>query len=194
VDDEAKTYYRVANGVHAFFAAFLVTDEEPVLATGFLAAGFFATAVFALVVELVPVTAFLAVPRFDGAAVFLAGTLFLPARVFLGAAEALSFEVGVSAVEAFATGFLVAAFAVPPDVVFLVAEAFGVVALVVVALVERELVGALTLDAGLAGLFSLEAEVSTGLAALGGSLTLPEGPFGRTKVPFSAPVAMALAN
>jgi len=42
----------------------------------------------------------------------------------------------------------------------------------------------------LAGAFSLAAS----LRALGASLTFPEGPFGRTKVPFSAPWVMALLS
>jgi len=73
---------------------------------------------------------------------------------------------------------------------FLVVADLAVVAFVVAVFAGRALVAGL--GTALAGLFSFEAEVSVAFAALGGSFMRPEGPLGRTKVPFSAPLPMAL--
>jgi len=77
---------------------------------------------------------------------------------------------------------------------FLAVLDFAVVAFVVAVLAGRALAAGLVaaLGAAFAGLFSLDAEVSVALEVFGGNFTRPEGPLGRTKVPLSAPVAMAL--
>jgi len=205
------------NHIYAFFDAGLRdrdVDFEAALVTGFaaafaadvFAAGFFAAAL-ALVV---PVTVALAL----GAVVFFLGTgAVLPATTFLAAGflavaglaaigfvadflleVTLEVDLGVAlvvvadflVVAGFAAGFLVAVVLAAVDFAagFLAAGAFVVVVLVVVE----------ALTAGLdlaAGLFSL---VAISDFALGASLTLPLAPFGREKVPFSAPVAMALES
>jgi len=140
-------------------------------------AGAFLLAVLAFDAAVVPVAAFFAGARLLAGVAFFAGAalaLALPARTFLGAALGLAF--------AGALGVLLAV------------EAALVVFALVVAVLET---GLAVLEAGLAatfeaGLFSL-ADVSTGLD-LGANLTLPEGPLGRTKTPFSAPVLMAFAS
>jgi len=164
----------------------------------------FEAAAFAFAGAVVPVTAFLAAPRLEAAVVFFAaGAVFLPATTFLGAALALV-AVGL------ATGLALAAVLAAADflataVVLLVpvdlAEAdvavvrgLGAVFLGIVALALAVLAAlgfAATFGLG-AGLFSFAAEVS--LAVFGGSFTRPEGPLGKTNVPFSAPEAIALLS
>jgi len=164
------------------------------LATSFfdaatLFAGAFLAAVLAFVVDEVPVTDFLAVPRLEGAVVFFGVVVALGfglATVFLtvGFFTVVAFDFSVSAFFAGA---------------FLVVEDLGLVAaaLVVRALDTGLAAGLVVADLGLVadlevGLFSLVA-ASVDLD-LGASLTLPEGPLGRTKIPFSSPVVMALDN
>jgi len=187
--------------IHFFAVFFLLVVEAVAFAAGFLAVGFLAATALALAGALAPVTAFFAAPRFDEGVVFFTGADFLPATVFFGAGAAFALVAADFVAEFFAAaaGFLVVtdlpvvvAFAFVAG--FLAVVALAVAAFVVAALVAifagRDLVAGL--GAAFAGLFSLEAEVSVTLAALGGSFTRPEGPLGRTKVPFSAPVVMAL--
>jgi len=158
-------------------------------------------AALALAGAVVPVTAFLAVPRFERVVVFLVGAAFFPASTFFGAL--LAAALAAAAFEALGSGFLSATFleaaalAVATVFAFVVAL-LAVVDLAAVAFVVAAFTGrALGTGFGagtLAGLFSFDADVSTGLAFLGGSLTFPAGPLGSTKMPFSAPVAMARAN
>jgi len=138
--------------------------------------GAFLLVALALDAAVVPVIAFFAGARLLAAVVFFAGAaLALPAGTFL-VAGALGLAVVVV-------------------VVFLADEGL---ALLVVGTVLALAAPALGLEAGLiegtleAGLFSL-ADVSAGLD-LGANLTLPEGPLGRTKTPFSAPALMAFAS
>jgi len=168
-------------------------DLLPALAAGLAGAAFagvffglaffvaFLPAALAFVAAVVPVTAFLAGARLLGAVVFFAVVFFaadaalaLPARTFLGAgAGALDLVVAAAF---FAGGGLVAVLDAETGLAF-------------------ALEAGLVLEAGLpleAGLFSLD-DVSTGLA-LGANLTLPDGPLGRTKTPFSAPVLIAFAS
>jgi len=173
--------------------------EGTFLLTGaFLLVGaFLAAAALTLVGALVPVTAFLAVPRFEGVVVFFAGAGFLPARIFFGALAAAAFETLV--VSDFFSAFLGATVLTPAVAVFdFVTDFLETADLAATAFVEAALAGrALVTGLGataFAGLFSFDAEVSAGLAFLGGSLTFPAGPLGKTKIPFSAPVAMARAN
>jgi len=174
-----------------------------------------AAAVLALAAGVVPVTAFFAAPRLAVEVVFFSTEGFLPAYVFFTGASlffegAGTFFAGafLAAVAGFAAGLAdlaVAAFfgaaAVRPldfAVVALAAAGFFAViglalaALVVVALVAFGLAAVFVTLA--AGLFSFAAEVSVALVALGGSFTRPEGPLGSTKVPFSAPTAIALLS
>jgi len=146
-----------------------------------LTGAFFAAATF--LVAVAPVTAFFADARLEAVVVFLAGAVFFPATTFLAGALALvvvdlagGFGAGL------ATGFFAAA------VGFLSAGFLADVALVVAVLATLGLVAVLALEAGL---FSL-AEVSA--LTLGASLTLPLTPLGKEKVPFSAPVVMALLS
>jgi len=158
----------------AFLA--LVAAETPVtvdLAAPFLAvvdfltgAPFFASAFLPIVPE---DFAFLAADAYF----LVAGADLAAARLFFGAAV-------VVAVLAFALAAGRAAGA------FLAVEDFAVLVGVVVDFLEGGL--AVGLLAGVA--FSLAAS----LRALGASLTFPEGPFGRIKVPFSAPWVMALLS
>jgi len=175
----------------------LVGDLLGVLAAGLEGAAFtevfFATAFFvvffavafllaalAFDAAVVPVTVFFAGARLLATVVFFAGAaLALPARTFLGAGA-------LDLVAAFFTGAGLEALLVKET-------ALAVFVLVVTALdLEAGLVEA-SLEAGLeAGLFSLD-DVSAGLD-LGANLTLPEGPLGRKKTPFSAPTLMAFAS
>jgi len=181
---------------------FLLVVEVVAFAAGFFAVVFLVAAAFALAGALVPVTAFFAVLRFDAEVVFLTGAGFLPAVVFFAGTAFALVEAADFVAEDLAAvweaGFLAAAALTTGTVFaftagFLAVLDFAVVAFVVAVLAGRALVAALTaLGAAFAGLFSLEAEVSVVLEALGGNFTRPEGPLGRTKVPLSAPVAMAL--
>jgi len=147
-------------------------------------AGAFLAAVLALVVAEVPVTAFLAAPRLDGAVVFLVVVVVLD----FGLATVFLMVVGFFTV---ALGFSVAAFLVG---VFFVVEALGLATAAFVVLgFDTGLVAVLGLVADLeVGLFSLVAG-SVDLD-LGANLTLPEGPFGSTKVPLCSPEAIAFDN
>jgi len=143
-------------------------DVADTFDVGFFAATFFLAAVFAFVVDVVPVTDFLAVPRFAAVVDFFVdgADLGFPAKVFLVVAAGF-FVVAVGFVAVFVdlTGFA-AGRVVPvgffPDLV------------------------AVVLDTGLE--FSFDA--TAGLF-LGASLTFPEGPLGRWKSPDSAPVVIA---
>jgi hypothetical protein len=101
--------------------------------------------------------------------------------VVLGAGLVL--DAGLAGAARFLTAFGAVAFFA--TAVGLDTAAFGL-GLVVVALLAT-LLGFL---AGAASMFSLECSGRD----LGGSLTLPEGPLGRTKVPFSDPWAIALLS
>lgn len=141
----------------------------------------FLLAALTLVVALVPVAAFFAAPRFEAVVVFLGvvDALGLPASVFLGPAAFFSLALETAV-------FLVAAAFLVVDVFFTVVADFlaGAALVVDVAGLEFYRGGSLVraIICGRDGLTSLEA-----LAFLGASLTLPEGPLGRTKMPFSAP-------
>jgi len=162
----------------AFIAAALFTVaffgfDSPV--TAFLAGAFFTVlaflAGFFAVVLVFPVVVldFFAADVYFLGVVVLAGVLDGVALVAFGFAAAAGALAGFSVVVvvAVAVGFLVV-------VVFLV--------VVLLALAAGFLLGGLV--------FSLAAS----LCPLPASLTLPEGPFGRTKTPFSAPWAMALLS
>jgi len=158
----------------------LAGEETDLRAAVFFGAFFAGAFLAALALDgaIVPVAAFFAGARLLAGVGFFAGAalaLALPARTFLGAALDLTG----------ATAFFAGALA---------ALLVGEVALVVFALVAAVLeTGLAALEAGLeAGLFSLD-DVSAALD-LGANLTLPEGPLGRTKTPFSAPAVMAFAS
>jgi len=155
-----------AGGLAAAFAA-----------GAFLVGAFFAAAL-ALAGAVVLVTVFFAAPRLLAVVVFFAAVVFaLPASAFLGAGTFFAVDVLDVVVFLATTGFAAALDLVVVDFVAGVfafgfaAAAFGLAA----------------------GLFSLAADVS-GALALGASLTRPEGPLGRTKTPFSVPVAKAFDN
>jgi len=147
----------------------------------FFADAFLAAAVLAFDALVVPVTAFFAGARLLATVIFFAGDLGLglPARTFLAAAGFLGATLDLTAF------FAVVVLGVVLATILGAGGAFGL-ALVVTA--------DLSLEAGLlgVGLFSLD-EVSAGLD-LGANLTLPEGPLGRTKTPFSAPAVIAFAS
>jgi len=129
-----------------------------------------------------PVTAFLAgaffaVLAFLAAGFFAAVVLAFPLVLAFFAVDVYFLVVGVAA-----AGFVVGALR---EVLAFNGFFAVIVFLVVVALA---LVAAGFLGAGL--VFSLAAS----LFPFPASLTLPEGPLGRTKVPFSAPCAMALLS
>jgi len=138
----------------------------------------------------VPVTAFLAAPRLEGEVVFFFGAAVGFAVVFL---TVLALVV-VALAAGLAAGF-VAGFAADFAMGFVAGLALVVDALVVLGLAfvgDVFAVLGLAVDLALdAGLFSL-AEVSA--LTLGASFTFPLTPLGNTKVPFSAPVEMALAS
>jgi len=164
--------------IHAFLAAGLrPLVEEVDLAAGFLVA-FFA-AVFG---ALAPVAAFFAGARFEAVVVFFDTAAFFAGVFFAAGALALVVVVDLAVVD-LAAGLAAGFFAAVLVVDFLV-----VLALVVVVLAALGLVAVLALDVGL---FSF-AEVSA--LTLGASFTLPLTPLGNTKVPFSAPLEMALAS
>lgn len=183
--------------------AVLLVDLAAGLAASFFVvvaffAGAFLAAARAFVVAEVPVTDFLAAPRLDGAVVF-----FVVVAVFGFGLAIVFFATGFFTVEALGfsvSAFFGAAFLVVEDL-GLVAAAFvvlafdvgltaGLIAVLVAALVVVEDLG-LVADLEV-GLFSLvAASVDLDLRA---NLTLPEGPFGRTKIPFSSPDVMALDN
>jgi len=183
-----------------------------------LLAGDFLAAALAFAGAVSPVTAFFAAPRLEGAVVFFvvaaffAGAFFVEAALGLAAAglvAAVLAEAGLAGAGFAALDFVVEVVRVVPvalDAVFFaplalalalvaVVRGFGaafftLVDLVVVALVVFGLAATLGLTAGL---FSLAAEVSL-FPPFGESFTRPEGPFGRTNSPFSAPLAMALLS
>jgi len=191
-------------GNYALLAALALRDDGAALAVdAFFAAGFaFAGAAF-------PVTAFLAESRLLDAVVFLAAAGFRPAGAFLisaflaGAALALvvvDFAAGVDLVVAAldAGAFFAGVTFVVDFVVDFVEVGFfattGFFAVTLAALAGAALGLATALGAFGSGLFSLVARGSGAREALGGSLTRPEGPLGRTNTPFSAPVVMALLS
>jgi hypothetical protein len=175
----------------------------------FLGEGFFAevlafAAAFALAEDVVPVTAFFAVPRREAVVVFLVEAGFLAAGAFL-AGVALALEVVARDEDLAEVGFFAADVVrlVPEDlgaaaffvVVALVAAVLVVAVLVVAVLVVVVLAGfrfATTFDFG-AGLFSLVDEGSV-FTFFGGSFTRPEGPLGNTNSPRFSPVAIALLS
>jgi len=134
-----------------------------------------------------PVTAFLA-------GVFFAVLAFLAAGFFAAAAlpfpvvfDFFAVDVYFLVVAVVAAGFDIVAFGLAAVVVEVLAFN-GFFVIVVFLIVVLALVTVGFLAAGLA--FSLAAS----LFPFPASLTLPEGPFGRTNVPFSAPCAMALLS
>lgn len=184
--------------VVALAASFLVVEAAFV--------AFFAEAL-AVVFVVLPVAAFLAGVRLEVVFLVVAVAFGLPASVFFG-------EVFVAVlVEVFFAGaafFVVAAalgvavFLVVVVGLLVLVVAFALVAddfaetFALVVLAFAVFFSVVVLGFGLvavflaAGLFSF-ASASAALA-LGASLTRPEGPFGRTKTPFSLPVLSALAN
>jgi len=187
-----------ATTIHVFLEAALLVVLAAGLATSFfvgetLFAGAFLAAVLAFVVDEVPVTDFLAVPRLEGAVVFLGVVVvlaFVLATVFLTAGFFTVVAFGFS-VSAFFTG----AFLVVEDlglaVAALVVRALdtGLVAGLVAGFVVADLILVPDLEVGLFSLVAASVDLD-----LGASLTLPEGPLGRTKIPFSSPEVMALDN
>jgi len=152
-----------------FFAVAVAFDD-----VGFLATTFFFAAAFAFVVDVAPVTDFLAVPRFAALVDFFVdgADLAFPARVFLVVAAGLLIVVDFAPVLVDLTDFVAGLLTV------LVLPAAGFFPDLVVVVLETGLE------------FSLEASFAAGLF-LGASLTFPEGPLGRWKSPDSAPVVMA---
>lgn len=179
----------------------------PVLAASFFVpaaffAGAFLAEALAFVVDEVPVTDLFAAPRLDGAVVFL---------VVVVVAFDLGLEVGFDTVFLGTTFFVVvlgfsasAFFEVAFEVVFLVVDDLGLVAALVVFAFDTGLVAVLVVVAVLDRVVDLEVvDLEVGLFSLlatsvdldlGANLIRPEGPLGRTKRPFSSPVAMALDN
>jgi len=167
-----------------FLDAGLALDVGAAFAFDLTAAGFLAS----------PVTDFFAVPFLTVVVFFVVVVDFLAAAVFLVvrvafltgsffAVEVYFLVVAVDLVVAFFAA--VVAFDAPPSrpvVVFFVAVGFAMAAL---GLAGTGFVPADLLETGL--VFSLAASTR----AFGANLTLPEGPFGRTNVPFSLPVVMA---
>jgi len=175
-------------------------------------------AAFALVTGVFPVTAFLAESRREAEVVFfvvvvvdlVAGcfTVFLVATfglvVVLLEEVALDLVAGVAlAVDDFeaagflaavlvAAGFLAAVALLVVRVVDLVAA--GLVTLVALDAADLALVAAAGLATFEAGLFSLVSDASVLPTFLEGSLTRPERPLGKTRVPLSAPVEIALLS
>jgi len=175
----------------------LLADLLELLETGFaLEAAFAATALgFGFVAIFFgfnsPVTAFLA-GGFLAVLAFLAVDFF--AAVDLTFCIVLAFfavEVYFLVVPAVVAGFAVGVLA-----------AFGLVAVMVDVLafngffVEADFLAVMDLILVVAGLFAagLVFSFAASLIPFPASLTLPEGPFGRTNVPFSAPCAMALLS
>lgn len=167
-------------------------DDDP-FAAGFFAAAFLVAAPFAALAFAaadVPVTAFLAEPRFDGVVVFLGAGLAFVAVAFL---VVVAFFAGAGLIAGFAFTAVLA----------LDVEVLEVVGLVVDLTADfftgADFLGAtavLGLGAALgwtAGLLSLAAATSAALA-LGVSFTRPDGPLGRRKISFSAPRVMALES
>jgi len=136
----------------------------------------------------VPVTAFLAAPRLEGEVVFFFGAAVGFAVVFLTvlALVVVAFAAGLAA------GF-VAGFAADFAAGFVAGLALVVDALVVLGLA---FVGDVFAVLGLAADLALDAGSLAEVSALtlGASFTFPLTPLGNTKVPFSAPVEMALAS
>jgi len=181
----------------------------PVLAASFFVpaaffAGAFLAEALAFVVDEVPVTDLFAAPRLDGAVVFLV-------VVVVVVAFDLGLEVGFDTVFLGTTFFVVvlgfsasAFFEVAFEVVFLVVDDLGLVAALVVFAFDTGLVAVLVVVAVLDRVVDLEVvDLEVGLFSLlatsvdldlGANLIRPEGPLGRTKRPFSSPVAMALDN
>lgn len=157
------------------FAGFFLGEALVAGLAGVLLVGAFLAADLAFAGALVPVAVFFATPRLDAVVVFFAEVGFaLPARVFFGAAAFL-----VAAAAGFARLAVV-------DFFVITGFAAGALDLAAVAFVVPDLVALAAGLAFVAGLFSFAAEVSADLA-LGASFTRPEGPFGRTKTPFSVP-------
>jgi len=158
-------------------------------------AGAFLAAVFAFVVAVVPVAAFLAGARLDALVAFFIGALGFPASVFFAGAGAFFVEVVGFAVDAFVVAevfVLVGAFVAAP----LVVDVLALLATVDFAGLAAALVfgtAFVSVFALVAGLFSLVAEASAGLV-LGASLTRPEGPLGIANTLLSTPEARALES
>jgi len=184
---------------------FVVRDVGAALELAFLVDA--ALDLDALLVELAPVAAFLAVPLLVLDLTFFSEGSFLPAYVFL--------TVSALVVEDFPTVFVDLAagagfFTGLPDDAALGGDVFEDGALRPLAgLVMADLAGTVfVLDPGLvvgfvtvfvvavlvfeAGLFSFASSATLGV--LGASLTRPDGPLGSEKMFFSAPTAIALLS
>jgi hypothetical protein len=145
-----------------------------------VAAFFTGAAAFLTFLEVAAVLAF-DVPRAAFFAVVLL-VVFLVVEVFFAAGFATTFLTCVLGLGADLIVFLAGALAA--GVAFALLAAFGAVFIVFASTLEAGFVALVPLlEAGLA--FSLEASVD--LLFLDGSLTFPEGPLGKTKVPVSAP-------
>jgi len=189
-------------GAFFFAAAALAFDEGAVPVAAFLAAPRLeGDAVFFAGEAFFAGAAFLAGAALGlaGAALGLAGAALGLAGAALGLAGAAFAALALLAATVRAVPVVLGAgfFVVPVLAAVLVAVVrglgagfFALAVLVAVALAGFALAGALAFDAGL---FSLVAEVSL-LPPLGESFTRPEGPLGRTNVPFSAPLAIALLS
>jgi len=175
-----------------FAAAFLalLAGFSPV--TAFFAAPFFAVVVFFVAEGFFAVAVFFVVAVvFFGAAFLVVDCAFLASDVYFLAVEPVVFGRDEVPPEDFfsavALGVLVFG-AARAEVVFLAVVVFAEAAFAFVVegfFAAGLVVGLVVFVAGL--VFSLAAA-----APLGASLTLPEGPFGRTNVPFSAPCVIAL--
>jgi hypothetical protein len=136
---------------------------------GFFADAFLLAAALALVVEVVPVTAFLAAPRLAGAVVFLVVVVldFGLVMVFFGAGFLAVLALGFSG-----SAFLVLVFLVVEDLGLVVAAfvVFGLdIGLDVDLVVVADLGLVVDLDVGLFSLVAASVDLD-----LGASLTLPE--------------------
>jgi len=203
----ATTYFRVED------LRLLLEDDVGLAAAAFFAGAFVVlvlAAVFAFAAGVFPITAFFAESRREVAVAFFAVvaldllaagfTAFLVVAFGLELAAlvevALDFVAVVALVNFEAAGFLTAGFAAAGLLVFLVVRVVDLLAMGLAALdaVDLAFVAAAGLATLEAGLFSLASDASALVAFLAGSLTRPEGPLGNTRVPLSAPVAIALLS
>jgi len=203
-------------GLEGFAAVFLVDAFVPAV---LLSGTFFALDAGVFDVGFFPVTSFLAVSRREDEVVFLVEVVlptdfedgfkaFLvagPALVFVVVLPFVAVFVGLAATLGSLTSFLtVALFVASLDslvAVSLVADFFAVEDFAaLVAVVDLDLVdftGTFLVVVGLdafAGLFSLVSVSSFLVVLFGGSLTRPERPLGRKKIPLSAPLEIALLS
>jgi len=192
----------------AFAAAFEERAAEDDFELAFLVDA--VLALDALLAVVLPVVAFLEVPRLVLDLTFFSEDDFLPAYVFLGAVSVFfavgGFTAGFGGL-AEAAGFLFVlaedalVVAVFEDAALRPAEGLAVAALLVAVLdfdpsfvagFGAAFVTGAALEVFEVGLFSFAS--SEALTAFGASFTRPDGPLGSEKIAFSAPTAIALLS